>query len=168
MSIGNREEKINREEMLLLCESALSSYGAQASSILSVVSDRLQGEMSAGNIPNDEYSAVTRAEAAYVLYMVYSLKEMESPDFGIYNGDAMMWRYAAGTFEIRYPEKPEASMILAALYTKTTNGMLELYRLVETFETEGGWQVTLPEGSFVFKAFVWGETLSPYYQKIEL
>jgi len=154
--------------MLLLCESTLVSYGAQAASILSAVSTALQGEIEAGNISNDEDATVTRAEAAYVLYMIYSLKGMESSGFGIYNGDTMMWRYTAGTFELRYPEIPESSLALAALYKRAENGNFELYRFVETIKTEGGWQVTLPEGNYIFKAFLWSDNLLPYYQKIEI
>ncbi|MBQ7032680.1 MAG: S-layer homology domain-containing protein [Clostridia bacterium] len=157
--IQARESEMTRQEMLDMCITALSAYGASPQ-VLSLVETALEEQLAAGTISSG--GSVSRVEAAYVLSVIYEQKDMEDSGFGLYDGETRLWKYTPGTFTLHMPEGLENPIVLVGVYSETLHGTPELVVLPDIEETEDGWRVTLPEGDFRFRAFLWNERLSPH------
>ncbi len=160
----NGEGELTRREMLELCAQALSKYGA-APSVMAEITAALDAEEQAGNIASAD--AVTRAEAAFTVWLAWSKRDNAGTGFGVYDGETMLWKYTPGTYMIRCPADVTAASIWAALYHKT-GAVTELAGFPDIQETEGGWQVTLPAGDYVLKVFLWDAELQPLKEKIRI
>ncbi len=159
------DSEMTRQEMLDMCRAAFVAYGTDTSVMTSIQAE-LTNQIAAGHIA--ESGAVTCAEAAFVLQLVYTRKDVADTGFGVYNGETRLWTYTPGTFTIRYWGEMENAAVLAGLYREDQDGTPELITVFEPEKTQEGWSITLPEGTLIFKAFLWEANLRPYCQNILL
>ncbi len=155
---------LTREQMLELCAPVLAAYGA-APSVMSEIAATLNKQIQSGNIAAE--GTVTRAEAAFTVWLARTLRDAAGSSFGVYNGDAMLWSYAPGTYIIRHAEVVTGYTLRAALYQGTDTG-LEFTGFLQTAETEDGWRVTLPEGDYTLKVFLWNAEMQPLDIHVEI
>ncbi len=163
-SVTAGDGELTRQQMLELCAPVLAAYGAAPSSMATLLR-ALKAQVQSGNIAAE--GNVTRAEAAFTVWLARSLRDAEGTSFGVYNGDAMLWRYTPGTYTIRHTEAVTGYTVRAALYQRTDAGV-EFTGFLQTEETEDGWEVTLPEGDHILKVFLWNAEMQPLGMHVEI